>query len=197
MRALDQLGMEKNWIYEVIISSIGDNVPNAAPFGVKTRDFNYIEIEMYKGSNTLKNILANGEFAVNMVVDPVVFYNVLFAKDKIKYSLAKRIETPVLYGSPASIEAGIIETIDMKLKIMIKAKVVHIHLHNKSEWINRAKNLLFESLILSTRIPHFPKGKAEVLLRENYRVIKKVAPRSEYELIMQQLLEKCCGCEHI
>ena len=193
MRALDQLGMEKNWIYEVIISSIGDEIPHAAPFGVTTRDFNYIQIEMYKGSNTLRNILANGEFAVNMVVDPVIFYNALFAKDKIKYSSAKRIDTPVLYGSPASIEAGIIDTIDTKQKIMIKAKVVHIHLHNKSEWINRAKNLLFESLILSTRIPHFPEGKAEVLLRENYRVIKKVAPSSDYEFIMQELLKKCFG----
>jgi len=196
MGALDQLGMEKNWIYEVIISSMGDNVPHAAPFGVKTRDFNCVEIEMYKGSNTLRNILANGEFAVNMVVDPVIFYNALFAKDKIKYSLAKRIDTPVLYGSPASIEAEIIDTIDTKQKIMIKAKVVHIHLHNKSEWINRAKNLLYESLIISTRIAHFPEGKAEACLRENYRVVKKVAPRSEYELVMKELLEKCCGCEH-
>jgi hypothetical protein len=193
MRALDQLGMEENWIYEVIISSVGDNGPHVAPFGVKTRDFNCVEIEIYKGSNTLRNILVNGEFAVNMVVDPVIFYNALFANDKIKYSLAKRINTPVLFGSPASIEARLIDTIDTKQKILIKAKVVHLHLHSKSEWLNRAKNILLESLILSTRIAYFPEGKAEKLLRENYRVVQKVAPRSEYELIMQELLRKCFG----
>ena len=192
MKTLDQLGMKKNWIYEVIISSIGDNVPHAAPFGVKTKDFKLVKIEMYSGSNTLRNILANGEFAINMVVDPIIFYNALYAKEKIKYSLAKRIDTPVIYGSPASIEAGIIDTIDTKQKIMITAKVLHIHLHNKSEWINRAKNIVYESLILSTRIPHFPEGKVEAWLRENYRVVKKVAPRSEYEIIMKELLEKCC-----
>jgi len=194
MRALDQLGMEKNWIYEVIISSISDNVPHAAPFGIKTRDFTFVEIEMYKSSNTLRNILANGELAVNMVVDPVIFYHALFAKDKIKYSMAKKIDTPVLYGVPASIEALIVDTIKTKRKSMIKAKVVHIHFNRESEWINRAKNLLFESLIISTRIAHFPEGKAEKLLRENYRVVKKVAPSSRYELIMDELLKKCCGC---
>lgn len=191
MKTLDQLGMRKDWIYEVIISSLNDNVPHAAPFGVQTRDFKLVKIEMYKGSNTLRNILANKEFAINMVVDPIIFYNALYAKEKIKYSLAKRINTPVIYGSPASIEAGIIDTVDTKQKILITATVVHIHLHNKSEWTNRAKNLLFESLILSTRIPHLPKGKAEVLLKENYRIVKKVAPRSEYELIMKSLVEKC------
>jgi len=194
MKTLDQLGMKKKWLYEVIISSIGDHAPHAAPFGVKTRDFKFIEIEMYRGSSTLKNILNSGEFTVNMVVDPVIFYNTLFAKEKIRYRLAKKINTPVLYGSPASIEAEIIDTIDTKQKIMIKAKVVHIDLQNKSEWINRAKNLLFESLIISTRIPHLPRGKAEALLRENYRVVKKVAPRSRYDLIMQELLKKCCDC---
>lgn len=193
MRALDQLGMEKNWIYEAIISSVGDNGPHAAPFGVKTRDFNCVEIEIYKGSNTLRNIRANGEFAVNMVVDPVIFYNALFAKDKIQYIGAQRINIPVLNGSPASIEVQLIDTLDTKPKILIKAKVVHVHLHSKREWLNRAKNILLESLILSTRIAYFPEGKAEKVLRENYRVVQKVAPSSEYELIMQELLRKCFG----
>lgn len=193
MRALEQLGMKKNWVYETIISSIGNNTPHAAPFGVKTKDYEFVEVEMYKGSNSLKNILANSEFAVNMVGDPIIFYNALFEKEKLQYSLPKRIDTPVLCGSPASIEASVIDTINTKQKVMIKARVVYIHLHNKIEWVNRAKNLLFESLIISTRIPLYPEGTAEDLLRENYRVVHKVAPHSEYEFIMQALLKQCCS----
>jgi hypothetical protein len=191
MKALEQLGMEKNWIYETIISSMGNNTPHAAPFGVKTKDDEFIEVEIYKGSHSLKNILANSEFAVNMVVDPIIFYNALFAKEKLRYSLPKKIDTPVLNGSPASIEVSVIDTLTTKQRVTIKAKVVHVQLHDKIEWINRAKNLLFESLVIATRIPHYPEGSAEALLRENHRVVRKVAPDSEYELIMQALLKRC------
>ena len=191
MSALEQLGMKKNWIYETVISSIANDTPHAAPFGVKTKDYELIEVEMYKGSNSLKNILANNEFAVNMVVDPVIFYYALFAKEKLRYSLPKKIDSPILYGSPASIEAGVVDTNTAKKKVLITAKVIHIHLHNKFEWINRAKNLLLESLIISTRIPYFPEGAAEALLKENFRVVKKVAPHSEYEYILQALLKQC------
>ena len=195
MRGLEQLGMKKNWIYETVISSIGNDTPHAAPFGVKTKDYELIEVEIYKGSNTLKNILANKEFVVNMVVDPIIFYNALFVKEKLRFRLPKKIDSPILYGSPASIESSVIDTINTKQKIMIKAKVVYIHLHNKFEWINRAKNLLLESLIISTRMPHFLEGTAEALLRENYRVVQKVAPDSEYEFIMQALLKQCCNSQ--
>ncbi len=195
MRGLEQLGMKKNWIYETVISSIGNDTPHAAPFGVKTKDYELIEVEIYKGSNTLKNILANKEFVVNMVVDPIIFYNALFVKEKLRYRLPNKIDSPILYGSPASIESSVIDTINTKQKIMIKAKVVYIHLHKKFEWINRAKNLLLESLIISTRMPHFLEGTAEALLRENYRVVQKVAPDSEYEFIMQALLKQCCNSQ--
>ncbi len=190
MKTIESLGLAKNWIYEAIISSMGDDGPHAAPFGVKKIDDQRIEMAMYKGSKTLSNIQVKREFAVNMVVDPVVFYHALFVKHKIKFSRAKRIDTPVILGSPASIEARIIKTMDTRRKIIIEAKVVYIHFNRKKEWINRANNLLLESLILSTRMVHFPQGEAEALLRENYRVIRKVALGSEYELAMKELMNR-------
>jgi hypothetical protein len=76
---------------------------------------------------------------------------------------------------------------------MIEAEVVYIHIRNRKELINRAKSLVLESLILATRIPHLPERKPVELLRENCRVVKKVAPGSKYEYVMQELVKKFGG----
>ncbi len=193
MSTLKQLGMKKNWIYEVVITSIDNNVPHTAPFGVKTTDFKIVTIEMYKGSNTLRNVLASKEFAFNTVADPTVFYHALYARGKINFGFAKMIKAPVLADSPASIEVRLKNAINREQSLVIEAEIVYIHIRNRSELINRAKSLVLESLILATRIPHLPERKPEELLRENYRVIKKVAPGSKYEHVMQELLKKCGG----
>jgi hypothetical protein len=193
MSTLKQLGIRKNWLYEVVITSIDNNVAHAAPFGVKTTDFKLVSIEMYKGSNTLRNVLKSKEFVINTVSDPTVFYDALYAREKINFGFAKMIMAPVLTDSPASIEVRLKNTINREQSYMIEAEVVYIHIRNPSELINRAKSLVLESLILATRIPYLPEGKPVELLRENYRVIKKVAPGSKYEHIMQELLKKCGG----
>ena len=193
MSTLKQLGIRKNWLYEVVITSIDNNVPHAAPFGVKTTDFKLVSIEMYKGSNTLRNVLKNKEFVINTVSDPTVFYDALYAREKFNFGFAKMIIAPVLTDSPASIEVRLKNTINREQSYMIEAEVVYIHIRNPSELINRAKSLVLESLILATRIPYLGERKPVELLKENYRVIKKVAPGSKYEHIMQELLKKCGG----
>ena len=191
MDTLQQLGMKKNWLYEVVISSYNNNIPHAAPFGVKSSDFKCITMEIYKGSTTLKNILSNKEFVLNMLDDPVFFHQALFAREKINFNVAKMINAPVIAESPSTIEVRLLNALDKKQRVIIKAEVVHINVCNKSELINRAKSLVLESLILSTRLSYFPKLKLEKLIKENYRVIKKVAPGSRYENIMQELLDNC------
>ncbi len=193
MSTLKQLGIRKNWLYEVVITSIDNNVPHAAPFGVKTADFKLVSIEMYKGSNTLRNVLKSKEFVINTVTDSTVFYQALYEREKINFGSAKMIKAPVLTDSPASIEVRLTNAINSEQSLVIEAEVVYIHIRNRSELINRAESLVLESLILATRIPHLPERKPEELLRENYRVIKKVAPGSKYEHVMQELLKKCSG----
>jgi hypothetical protein len=191
MNTLQQLGMKKNWLYEVVISSYNNNIPHAAPFGIKSSDLKCITIEMYKGSTTLKNVLSNKEFVLNMLDDPSFFYQALYARDKINFNSAKMINAPVIAESPSTIEVRLLNAVDNKLSVLIEAKVVHIHICDIKELTNRAKNLVLESLILSTRLARFPKLKLDKLIRKNYRVIKKVAPGSKYETIMQEMLNKC------
>jgi len=125
------------------------------------------------------------------VTDPTVFYDALYAREKIDFGFAKMIIAPVLTDSPASIEVRLKNAINKEQSYMIEAEVVYIHIRKRKELLNRAKSLVLESLILATRIPYLPERKPEELLRENYRVIKKVAPGSKYEHVMQELLKKC------
>lgn len=193
MNCLQQLGMKRNWIYEFVISSYNNNIPHAAPFGVKSSNFKCVTIEMYKGSNTLRNVLANKEFVLNSLDDPFFFYQALYARENINFNCAKMIKAPVIADSSSSIEVRLINAINKKQRFIIEAEVVHIHIRNISKLTNRAKSLVLESLILSTRLSLFPKLKLNKLIKENYRVIKKVAPGSRYETIMLELLNNC-GC---
>jgi len=188
MTSLESLGMKKNWLYEIVVSSYSAKTPNIAPFGVRTKDYKNITIEMYKGSTTLNNILETGEFVVNVVDDPVIFYNSLYRKEKMRFSGAKMITAPVIVDSPASIEVRLRDTEEREKSYILRAEVIHIDFRKKSQLINRAKSLALESLILSTRKNLFPEKKMEEMLRENYRVVKKVAPESEYEKMVHDLL---------
>ena len=54
--------------------------------------------------------------------------------------------------------------------------------------INRAEALVMESLILATRLPYFSGRGYEDTLKENYRIIAKVAPDSKYEKIIEKVM---------
>ena len=57
METLKKIGMNKGWIYEVIISTYHNNDPHSAPIGVWTDDFATLGMEIYKNTKTVKNIM--------------------------------------------------------------------------------------------------------------------------------------------
>ncbi len=188
MGALESLKMKKNWLYEIVVSSYSGKSPHAAPFGVRTKDYQNVVIEMYKGSKSLSNVLATGEFCINLIDDPVVFYNTLYNRQNINFNNAHIINAPTLADSPAYIEVRLTKADELEKTYLIEAKVVQTDVLRESELINRAKNLFLESIILSTRKAFFPSDQLEKLLKENLRVIKKVAPGSDYEKGMHHIL---------
>jgi hypothetical protein len=188
-KRLSQLDMEINWIYEVAISILANGKPHVAPFGIRTENHESIVMKIYIGSNTLKNILKRKEFAVNLLDDPNEIYRALFERESIEFIPAKQISAPFLHDAPAIIEAKLIKAVDKSDSYILEAEVIYVHIHRKSELINRAKNLLLESLILSTRIEHISELRFRQAITENYRVIRKVAPGSKYEYAMEKLIE--------
>ena len=75
MSSLADLGIKKNWTYEAVITCFDGIVPHASPFGIRCPDNKIIQLEIYKGSNTLEYIMEKKDFVVNFVHNYEYFFN--------------------------------------------------------------------------------------------------------------------------
>ena len=188
MKRLKEIGMKKSWIYEVIVSTFYARTPHAAPMGIWSEDFDTLNMAIYKDSKTLENIIKEKEFTANFVDDITIFYESLFNKGKIAFKQSKQINAPVIKDSSAIIECKVKHIAKKENKFHIRAEIVDIRIWDKIKLINRAESLVLESLIMATRLPHFPGRGLDEILKENFRVVGKVAPGSKYEHIMENVM---------
>ena len=188
MKRLKEIGMKKNWIYEVIVSTFYAKTPHAAPMGIWSEDFDTLNMAIYKDSKTLENIIKEKEFTVNFVDDITIFYESLFNKGKIAFKQLKQLNSPVIKGASAIIVCGVKHIEEKENRFHISAEIVDILIWDEIKLVNRAEGLVLESLILATRLPHFPGQRVEDTLKENFRVIAKVAPDSNYQHIMEKIV---------
>ena len=70
----------------------------------------------------------------------------------------------------------------------IVGDVKRVHIDGTPRLINRAEGLLLESLVLSTRLERQETPSALASITENYRVVRRVAPGSDYESALGALL---------
>ena len=147
-------------------------------------------MEIYKNTQTIANILQVREFAVNLVADVTLFYESLFDKARIVYGESLRVNAPIIKNASAIVECRIQDVAEKRRTFQLRSTPVHIQTSGPLELINRAKALALESLVLATKAPYLPASKVEETLRENHRVIGKVAPGSQYENILQMLFER-------
>ena len=162
--------------------------PHAAPMGIWSEDFDTLNMAIYKDSKTLKNIIKEKEFTVNFVDDITIFYESLFNKGKIAFEQAKQVSAPVIQDSSAIIECKVKHIAKKENRFHIRAEIVDIRIWDKIRLINRAESLVLESLIMVTRLPHFPDRGLDEILKENFRVVGKVAPDSTYVHIMANVM---------
>ncbi|RLI94430.1 MAG: hypothetical protein DRO90_02050 [Candidatus Altiarchaeales archaeon] len=183
--------LRENWIYESIVTTYGDGIPNSAPMGIKRVNENII-LDIYKKSNTCGNILKNSEFVINFTSNIRAFYDSIFEKNRIEYEKSKIVNAPILKDSDAYLEMRVIKLIDRGEKIRFVSEVVNSEMRGDLNLINRARFLSLESIIIFTKIPHLP-GDREFLLKlleRNYNAVCGVAPGSIYEKISKELFEK-------
>ncbi len=180
MKIPDEFGLRKGWVYEVIVTAAG----NAAPIGILTRDSESIELEIYKGSKTYENILGEGKFVINFLSDITIFYDSIFEKERIEF------EDMRLKNADAFIEVEVGEIKEMGDKAGVKAVPLAFGIINAPRPVNRAESLALEGLIAKTKIPHVSDEDKEFLkrkIKENLRVVRKVAPGSRFERILEEL----------
>jgi len=187
MRPLEKLGMKRKWIYEVIVTTFQNKDPHSAPIGVWTENFSELNMNIYKESMTLGNILTQKEFAANFVSDISTFYYALFAKNEVTYINSKQINAPVLKNASAVVGLKLKEITEEKSRFQIQAHVINVQIMDDLKLVNRAESLVLESLILATRIPFLGREEIKKALKENLRVIKKVAPGSKFQNIMEKI----------
>ena len=180
MKIPDEFGLMKGWVYEVIVTAAG----NAAPMGILTRDSESIEMEIYKGSKTYENVLNGGKFVINFVEDVKIFYDSIFEKENIE------LDGNHLKNADAFIEMEVGEIKEMDEKVGVKAVPLAFVIIKVPRPVNRAESLVLESLIASTKIPHVSAEERKFLekkIQDNLRVVKKVAPGSRFERILEKL----------
>ncbi len=189
MEILKELGLERDWIYEVIVATKINNRINPAPIGVWTRDFETLDLEVYKETQTYGGILQSRKFAVNFPGGVSDFYSSIFNKEDLVFEG----ETLFLKHCDAALGLGVTQVIDKGEKVCITAEIVSHKIKKNPELINRAKHLALESLVSYSKLSSASEESRLFLterIRENLRVICKSAPGSEFQALVQNLLEE-------
>ena len=196
---LTKIGMNKGQQYEAIITTIDKNgKTNAAPFGVRVLECDKVQLRIFEGGNTIKNIKEKKEFAVNICDNPLML--TLATIDTIPEKYLTKIanensELAILNNADAyficeveSIKTGMRNDEIKSSEInMIKANVVEMKINNPCvKPINRGIHALLESLVNYSRINIVDNETQKYFLerfKEAERIIKKVGNKEEKEAI--------------
>jgi len=187
---LKLLNVKRGWIYESILSFSINGKAKVMPMGFFTDDMENIGISIYKTSKILEDLLSKEIFVINLTSDVKFFYQSIFERDKLKF-LSTKSNEPYIDGVDGYLELKldrVVETADKKILI---SEIKDYELFSKdTRLINRASHLSLEALILVTKLPYLSletKKWALKSLNEYERIVKKVAPNSEYGKIVDAL----------
>lgn len=200
---LSEIGMDKGQQYETIITTTDKNGnPNAAPFGIRILDKDKIQLRIFEGGNSIKNIKEKEEFIVNITENPLMFtlatINTIPEEylTKIEKSTKRNNELFYLTNTDAYFicEVETLKTAfrennpikDTEINI-IKANVVELNINNKCvKPINRALSALIESLVNYSRISIVDGSTQKQFIErflESERIIKRVGNKEEKDSI--------------
>ena len=188
MHRLQRLGLQERWIYEVLISTFRDATPCAAPIGVWVDGADELLMDVYEGSQTLTNIVQAGSFVANFPADVGSLYAALRAPKQLGFAEAHVVHAPIVAGCTATVELTLSSATPGGETVRVVGRVERVDQAGVPRLINRAEGLLLESLVLATRLEHAEAAAVLAKLTENHRIVRKVAPRSDYERAMEALL---------
>jgi hypothetical protein len=188
MHLLRPLRLHESWIYEVLISTFRDRTPHAAPIGVWAEGADELFMDVYAGSQTLTNIVQAGSFAANFPADVGSLYAALRAPDSLEFTEARLVCAPLVAECTTTAELTLSSATPRGDTVRIAGRVARVDQAGAPRLINRAEGLLLESLVLATRLGHVESADVLATLKENHRIVRRVAPGSEYEHALEALL---------
>jgi len=192
--SLDELGFSRLTYSEVILSIRLKEMVNSAPMGAILNDRGEISLKIYEKQRTYKMILEGARDCVlNITDDPILFYNAIFEKEKIRYKPAKYVSSPQIRGCNAYIECLIADAttrkgyIDTTLKpLLIEAAADTVRAYS------RPGPAIIEALICYSKIPHYKdvdKEKAEKL-KKMIDTFREIVYHSTKDRILREIVTK-------
>jgi len=158
---LKKIGLETNWIYEVVMET---GELHRAAMGIWTEDFEHIIVDVYRDSSTFNNLHELGLGTIYFIEDPRYFVE---TKDIEYFAKVDFKVIEALTGNPTR----------------FTCKVLGCDILKKGTPLNRAKGMFLEYLVdwsrsgiddnARERCAHFRK------------TIKKVAPGSIYDRLIK------------
>ena len=193
MLDLTSIGLNKGIHDETIITTKYNDISNAAPIGVICTGKDTVMCRIFNTSNTLRNIYKTREFIVNVLNNPLAFtYATLSTVPDNYLSSDNSIKCANSYFK-CSVESlkEVVKTndpVNKSQKCLIKAKVTDIKKNNSEKPLNRAMDLIVESVYNFNRIGEDPEYYIN-RFKEAKRVINKVGSKKE-KLAIRILIEE-------
>lgn len=200
---LSKIGMHKGQQYETIITTTDkDGNPNAAPFGIRILDKDKVQLRIFEGGNSIKNIRDKGEFVVNVTENPLMFtlatINTIPEEHLTKIDKRTKSNDELFYltNSDAYFICEV-ETLKTTFREndpirdtevnMIKANAIELNVHNNCvKPMNRALPALIEALVNFSRINIVDEDTQKHFIErffESEGIIKRVGNKEEKESI--------------
>jgi hypothetical protein len=195
---LEEAGIGEG-IFEVIVTTSSDaGEPNAAPIGIITTMDEKARAEyfvkLYKGSQTLANVLETNMLAANVTDDVVLFVKAAFENLSERH-FTSFAEMPVLKKANAWIVFTTVLTEESSEYFRFQLQPREVKINKKEvKAINRGRNAVIDATVLATRyyLAKDEREREEMRKRmEHYTgIVKKCGGRREKEAI-RILMEKC------
>jgi len=196
---LKEAGIGEGILEVIVTTRSASGKPNAAPIGIiNTVNEEQGEIKhfikLYKGSQTLSNVLETNTLAANVTDDAVLFVKAAFENLNETYFSAFA-GVPVLTKANAWIvfTSVLKEERSEYFLFQLEPKAVKIN-RKEVKAINRGLNAVIEATILATRLNITQngreKGEMRKLMRLYWETVEKCGGRRENEA-MEILQEKC------
>jgi hypothetical protein len=200
MMDLDAAGIGEGISEVIVTTKSGAGAPNAAPIGFVTRraetgDLSY-SVKLYRGSQTLANVLETRTLAANVTDDVMLFVTAAFEDVRAAYftdfaavPVLKEAYAWIVFTVTSEEEQGeYVQFLLQPERVKINRKVVTA--------INRGRNAVLEAAIIATRIHRAEDERAKVEMREQVKKYKELVMKcgGPREHAAMRILEaKCSG----
>ncbi len=184
-KKLDELGL-MDGINEVIVTTLRDGTPNAAPIGL-IRDGEVLKVRLFVGTHTYDSILKDKTFVANVVHDPMLFVESALS-ELPAYAFQEREGLLTLKEAEAW---ALLKCSDVFPTDIVIAEVEFIRgevLRRDYRAFNRGVNLVVEAAIAATRYLALNSDSYFMEILKLERIVKRCGGPKE-KAAMQRLVD--------